>query len=115
MYAIRSYYVLLDTGGGLVKAKDLFIKDLPIILYNADIVTDQNLVELVSYHQKSTNDATLLVKSRKGTRYLVFDNQLRLSGWKNVVTGEEIVARKVLETIDFGFCGIQVINRNNFV
>ena len=33
-------------------------------------------------------DAVLLVSRRKTKRYLLFDNAMRLMGWKNIETGE---------------------------
>jgi hypothetical protein len=35
-----------------------------------------------------TEDAVLLVSKRQTKRYLLFDNAMRLMGWKNIETGE---------------------------
>src|SRR5574344_400363 len=77
---------LLDTGGGLKKAAGLFDKDTPILIHNVDILSNVDLNEF--YNANRANDATLLVSSRKTSRYLLFDNSNRLVGWTNVDTGE---------------------------
>jgi NDP-sugar pyrophosphorylase family protein len=103
---------LLDTGGGLIKAMPLFIKDKPILIRNADIITSYNLKKLVTTHTKQGCDASLLVMKRKSSRYLIFDDNMILCGWKNVSTGETISIRDCDNESDFGFCGIQILNYN---
>jgi len=44
---------LLDTGGGLKKAADLFIPNAPVLIYNVDVLSSLDLNELISCHQKS--------------------------------------------------------------
>src|SRR5678816_2595974 len=39
---------LLDTGGGLLKAKELFIPDQPFITCNVDILTDLDISKLLA-------------------------------------------------------------------
>ncbi len=101
---------LLDTGGGLIKATSLFVKDNPILIRNSDVITSYDLKELLSSHISMQSDATLLVKKRESSRYLVFDDSMVLCGWKNVKTGEYISVRDCENKIDYGFCGIQVID-----
>ncbi len=100
---------LLDTGGGLIKAMPLFIEDKPVLIRNADIITSYDLKELVDNHTKQSCDASLLVMKRKTSRYLIFDDNMILSGWKNINTGETITIRDSDNKNDFGFCGIQVL------
>lgn len=77
---------LLDTGGGIKKARALFEPGLPILIHNVDILSN---VDLKAFYQASAhNDATLLVSSRKTKRYLLFDDSMRLVGWTNIETGE---------------------------
>ena len=83
---------LLDTGGGLYKAKDFFDTD-PFLLYNADIITDFDLTELLGYHRKKGGLATLAVRHRPGNRYLLVNEEGLLCGWCNNLTGERIIAR----------------------
>ena len=42
--------LLLDTGGGLLKAKSLLMDGDSILVHNVDIITNLNLKDLYSYH-----------------------------------------------------------------
>ena len=101
---------LLDTGGGLVKAIPLFIENNPVLVRNADIITSYDLKELVNNHNRMGADASLLVMKRKSSRYLIFDDKMVLSGWKNINTGKTISIRDCDINNDYGFCGIQVLS-----
>ena len=80
--------LLLDTGGGIKAARTLLDDGEPFIVHNADILTTLDLAEMYRKHCNSNADATLLVKSRKTERYLLFDSNNRLHGWINKKTGE---------------------------
>jgi len=88
----------------------LFNPDEPVLIRNADIVTSFDLKELSTYHQKKGSDASLLVMERQSSRYLIFDDEMRMCGWKNVGTGEKIMMRKCDNETDLGFCGIHIMN-----
>lgn len=104
---------LLETGGGLYKAK-WFFDDKPFLLYNVDIITDLDLTGLYKYHMDKEALATLAVRNRKGNRFLLTDSDGRLCGWRNKATGEEIIitAREKLEEI--AFSGIHVVSPGIF-
>ena len=78
---------LLETGGGLKKARNLFLDDEPILLHNVDILDNVDYGWFSRQHQ-SDEDAVLLVSQRQTKRYLLFDNAMHLMGWKNIETGE---------------------------
>jgi NDP-sugar pyrophosphorylase family protein len=78
---------LLETGGGLKKAQGLFRDDEPILIHNVDILDNVDYEWFRRQHQDD-EDAVLLVSKRKTKRYLLFDNAMRLMGWKNIETGE---------------------------
>ena len=89
---------LLDTGGGLKKAVPLFSSsDEPILLHNVDILSNADIASL--YEKSSKQAATLLVSSRKTSRYLLFDENNCLRAWQNVTTGE---MRSPYANIDLG-------------
>lgn len=89
---------LLDTGGGLKKAVPLFSSsNEPILLHNVDILSNTDIA--LFYEKSSTQAATLLVSSRKTSRYLLFDENNCLRAWQNVMNGE---VRTPYADIDLG-------------
>ena len=78
---------LLETGGGLKKAQNLFHDDEPILIHNVDILDNVDYEWFSRQHQPD-EDAVLLVSRRQTKRYLLFDNGMRLMGWINKETGE---------------------------
>ena len=78
---------LLETGGGLKKAQNLFRDDEPILIHNVDILDNVDYEWFARQHQPD-EDAVLLVSQRKTKRYLLFDNAMHLMGWNNIEMGE---------------------------
>lgn len=79
---------LLDTGGGIKKARPLLENNEPFLIHNSDILTDLDLAAFYRHHLENGADATLLTNHRKTSRYLVTDGNNRLCGWTNLSTGE---------------------------
>ena len=86
---------LLDTGGGIRKAAPLFDPSSPILIHNVDILHNVDLAKL--YDTAADNDATLLVSRRDTSRYLIFNEEMRLNGWINIKTGEVKPPHRVVE------------------
>jgi MurNAc alpha-1-phosphate uridylyltransferase len=84
---------LLETGGGLLKAKQLFEPGEPFLSCNVDILTDLDIKKLISLHKKEKALITFGVMDRVTSRFLLFDTNNRLCGWRNTRTKEEIIAR----------------------
>jgi N-acetyl-alpha-D-muramate 1-phosphate uridylyltransferase len=80
---------LLDTGGGLLKAKELFNPGERFITCNVDILTDLDISKLLSFHENNNALISFAVTDRKTSRNLLFDTNNRLCGWRNNNTGEE--------------------------
>lgn len=80
--------MLLDTGGGIKKARPLLESREPFLIHNADILTDLDLAAFYRHHLESNADATLLTNHRNTSRYLLMDGENRLCGWTNLSTGE---------------------------
>jgi NDP-sugar pyrophosphorylase family protein len=80
--------LLLDTGGGLLKAKHLLTDGDPILVHNVDIITNLDLAALYDFHRRSKPLATMAVKERNTSRSLLINNKGDLCGWKNNVSGE---------------------------
>ena len=100
---------LLETGGGLLKAANLFDNNKPIILYNSDVLTGANLSKMIDYHHHKKSIATLMVKERSTSRYFLFDDDMRLSGWENISTKEQRITREKVSTTSLAFSGIHII------
>ncbi len=82
---------LLENGGGLYKARDFFDKT-PFLLYNVDIISDLDLSALYALHLNKKGLATLAVRHRPGNRFLLIDKNGQMRGWRNISTGEQILA-----------------------
>ena len=70
---------LLDTGGGIKKARPLLESNEPFLIHNADILTDLDLNAFYHHHLESDADATLLTNHRKTSRYLLMNQRTQLS------------------------------------
>jgi len=106
--------LLLENGGGLYKAKGFFDNN-PFLVYNADIVTDLDLSSLYHYHIKKNGLATLAVRNREGSRFLLVDSEGVLKGWCNIATGEKILAvNEEAKLSKIGFSSIQIIDPEIF-
>lgn len=108
---------LLDTGGGILKARKWLDGSEPFIVHNADILTDIDLRAMYSSHRASRADVTLLVASRATSRYLLFNTDRRLCGWINKSTGQTLpegveYAPGVYSELAFG--GVHVISPSIF-
>ena len=104
---------LLETGGGLKKASWFFDKN-PFIAYNVDIISNINLKDMIQYHHNGNALATLAVKQRDSNRKLIFDEDFRLNGWKNLCTNKSIITRKIQKMQQFAFSGIQILDPEIF-
>ncbi|MFP4546489.1 MAG: NDP-sugar synthase [Fidelibacterota bacterium] len=101
---------LLNTGGGLVKMEKWLAND-PFIVYNVDIITDIDLDKMVAFHIRSKALATLAVRNRTTSRYLLFDDDNYLRGWKNMKTGETIYTCQNAGHLNaYAFSGVHVID-----
>lgn len=83
---------VLETGGGLLKARPLLEGNEPFITLNADILTDLDINKLLAFHQQQKPLISFGVTNRQTSRYFLFDEQGRLCGWRNTSTGEEKIS-----------------------
>jgi NDP-sugar pyrophosphorylase family protein len=85
---------VLETGGGLLKAKALLQNNQPFITLNADILTDLSINDLLAFHQSNKAIISFGITDRKSSRNLLFDEKNRLCGWENNITGEQKIVIK---------------------
>jgi len=102
---------VLETGGGLVKAKELLINN-PFLVMNVDILTNLNLYQFFDFFQTNQPLAALAVSERKSSRQLYFDDQNQLKGWKNFVNNDYI--GEINNNRALAFSGIHIINPDIF-
>ena len=105
---------LLDTGGGLKKTAWFFDDGKPFLVHNVDILSNINLKKMYNFHLQNNALATLAIRKRKSTRYLLFTDDNYLCGWKNENTGEQIKTENKISCNEFAFSGIHVIDPKIF-
>ena len=103
---------VLETGGGFLNAAPHFKNAETIILMNVDILTDLDLTSMIQSHQHNKPLATLAVTDRVTSRYLLFDEDNNLVGWRNTNTGDEKPAGATFNAsvTQRAFSGIHVID-----
>ena len=105
---------VLETGGGLMQAKDFLIDSSPFVLLNVDILTNMNIGKMIDHHSSSKALATLCVSQRKTSRYFLFDKMDNLCGWRNVNVNQETIVRVADNYIEKAFWGIHIISPTIF-
>ena len=79
--------LLMDTGGGIVKATPLFKESKTVLVHNVDIISDVNLGEMSRQFLASDDDAWLLTQDRETNRKLLFRDDQQHIGWRNKADG----------------------------
>jgi NDP-sugar pyrophosphorylase family protein len=111
--------VLLDTGGGLKKAADFFLRDqrdreTPFVLHNVDVISAIDFPRMLQFHTENQALATLAVQGRETSRYLLFDERQQLCGRRiGPDKGDELVGSgKPAQAL--AFTGIHIISPRIF-
>ena len=119
--------MLLETGGGLRKAKSLLLgigsresgnNDDPILICNVDILSNIDIPTLLRAYNPDEM-GVVVVSPRETQRYLLFDHDNRLHGWTNIATGEVRGPLSdnhypIANTRKLAFSGMQVLNPRIF-
>jgi mannose-1-phosphate guanylyltransferase len=116
---ISAEEILLDTGGGLKKAAPFFLEDSsrldePFIVHNVDVISTIDLQRVVQFHAEHKALATLAVKDRETSRYLLFDQQLKLCGRRSGRDGSAELVRPAQPVQALAFSGIHAISPRIF-
>ena len=111
--------VLLDTGGGLRKAAYFFLDnssdgEKPFILHNVDVISTIDFQRMMQFHVEHRALATLAVRDRVTSRYLLFDEQLQLCGRRSGRDERDEIARPSRSAQALAFCGIHIISPRLF-
>ena len=107
---------LLETGGALLHAAKFLNGDEPILIHNADILSNADFIAMKDAHIQQGNDITLLVSDRDSSRKLVFDTEGELKGWHSR-SGGEFKPRSFIMQPDYSelaFSGIYIISPGIF-
>lgn len=105
---------ILETGGGLKRAKDFFNKENHFVMMNVDVLTDLDLNKMISAHIVNKPLATLATTCRNSSRVLLFNEANYLCGWKNVKTGETKIPQTAETLMEKAFSGIHIIDHAIF-
>jgi len=105
---------VLETGGGLKKAETFFENNEPFVTINVDILTNFDLHKLLAFHRQQQPLVSFAVTNRKSSRNFLFDNNLRLCGWRNNNTGEERISIPGTELVPMAYSCVVVFDPKIF-
>jgi NDP-sugar pyrophosphorylase family protein len=110
--AISFEEVLLDTGGGLKQAAYFFLdgSEEPFLLHNVDVISTIDLRRMVEFHSEHQALATLAVRDRKTSRYLLFEEGSELCGRRSGQDQTTELVRPAERVQALAFGGIHVIS-----
>ena len=107
-----------ETGGGLAHAAKYLKEDgKPFVVMNADILTDLDLRKMFDFHMKHAPLATLAITNRESSRQFLFDEKMKLCGWRNNKTNALKMSSASANAEDlspFSFSGVHIIDPNIF-
>lgn len=107
--------LLMDTGGGIVKATPLFKDSKAVLVHNVDIISNVNLGEIASQFLDSEDDAWLLTQDRETNRKLLFNTNNQLIGWMNKAEGNfKWVYDSFSQYQEKAFSGLHIFRSNLF-
>ncbi len=100
---------LMDTGGGLLKARPLFRPGEDVLIHNVDICSYLDLKDLMAAH--AGHYVTLVVRESVPGRSLRFSDEGLLKGWENSLTGEQkVVDNEFYSALNYRFCGVHIVS-----
>ena len=107
--------LLMDTGGGIVKATPLFKDSKAVLIHNVDIVSNVDFKETSRRFLNSGDDAWLLTQDRETNRKLLFRDDGQLIGWRNKADGNfKWVYDSFGEFQEMAFCGLHFFRSDLF-
>ncbi len=105
---------VLETGGGLLYARELFDGAEHILIWNVDILSRVDVELAYEKHIQNGAMATLFVSDRASSRKLLWKDSV-LVGWHNLGTDQfRWVDKAVSEYTELAFSGIQIVSHEIF-
>ena len=99
----------LETGGGLLAAREHFRADAPFFVHNADVYTDVELEALYAAHATGDALVTLATMERDSPRGLLFDEH-GLLGHVNDAAGTRTQVREAIGAVErLAFACVHVV------
>lgn len=84
---------ILDTGGGIKRARAFFAGNSDFLVHNVDVLSTLNLADFMKSHRTAGGLATLFVQARDSKRALRFNPQNWLEGrWESDTAGGQRLA-----------------------
>jgi NDP-sugar pyrophosphorylase family protein len=111
--------ILLDTGGGLKRAAGFFLEagleasvdaDQAFLLHNVDVLSTIDLHRMLTFHRENRALATLAVRERDASRYLLFDEKNQLCGRQAGRDQPPEIACASSQIHGLAFSGVHVIS-----
>ena len=107
--------LLMDTGGGIIKATPLLKNSKAVLVHNVDIISNVNLGEMNQQFLESGDDAWLLTQDRETNRKLLFREDHQLIGWRNKAEGNfKWVYDSFGQYQEMAFSGLHFFRNNLF-
>ncbi len=101
----------LLTGGGIKRAAEYFGDYEHVLVHNADIFSSLDYSDLIESHLLNKSEVTLSVRNKNDDRVFCFDSDMRLTGWKNKITGEKKISLFRDNSLEYGFTGIYSLSK----
>lgn len=105
---------VLETGGGLWKARHLLEDNEPFVTLNADFLTNLDINKLLQFHKDKQGLISFGVSNRNSSRNFLFDETNRLCGWVNNNTGEERISIHKAGMIPMAYSCVVVFEQSVF-
>jgi NDP-sugar pyrophosphorylase family protein len=105
---------VLETGGGLLKARALLENGAPFLIMNVDILTNLSITGLLDFFHREQPLIAFGVTDRVTARNFLFDHQMQLCGWRNKSTGEERIVRETVDLQERAYSCVAVFNPEVF-
>jgi len=102
---------LLETGGGLLKAKNHFVGVEPFVVMNTDVISNINLAKMIEQHHTQNAFVTLAVRNRpESSRQLLFNENGLLCGRVDKKKEEKKILYPDENLREMAFSGIHIVD-----